>query len=65
MPMLGNVDPYDDTRFSRMQVAVIIYELRNLVETWQGDVVNAAEELPALAQIVFVKPHRYLIFNGD
>jgi glutamate synthase domain-containing protein 1 len=65
LPMLGNVDRYDDTRFNRMQVEVVGEELRQLIDSAEGDVVAAARELLAMVDLVDLKPHRYLIFIGD
>jgi len=36
MPMIGSVDPYDDTRFNQMQMRLVIPELRRLAEVEQG-----------------------------
>lgn len=66
MPMLGNVDRYDDTRFNRMQMKLVCSELHELVsQSSPGGVLDAARELLAMAELVRAKAHRYLIFVGD
>ena len=64
-PMLGNVDEYDDTKFNRLQVEVLIRELAVFTKGEDRQVAGAAEELTAMAQLVLEKPHRYLLFIGD
>jgi hypothetical protein len=65
MPMLGNVDQYDDTRFNRMQMKLVSSELLMLASTQSGDGLDAVEELLALVELVKERPHRYLVFVGD
>jgi hypothetical protein len=65
MPMLGNVDLYDDTRFNRLQVKLVVRELDDLLKGGRGDVAVAAQELRDMTQLVLAKPHRYLVFIGD
>lgn len=65
LPMLGYVDPYDDTWFNRSQMRLVIPELRSLLESASGVEAEAAHELVELAVQLDLKPHRYLIFNGD
>ncbi|WP_304454574.1 hypothetical protein [Nocardiopsis sp. YSL2] len=65
-PMLGWVDPYDDTVFNSRQISAVLAELasvsREFPESGRPSVV---EELVAIAKLVPLKPHRYLIFSGD
>lgn len=65
LPMLGNVDPYDDTRFNRMQMSLVVPELRMLADSAPEGAAGAAQELLALTELVDAKPHRYLVFIGD
>jgi hypothetical protein len=62
--MLGAVDPYDDTRFNRLQVQTVRNELRQLADLTE-DVTAAACELLSLVDLVDLRPHRYLILVGD
>ena len=64
LPMLGAVDPYDDTRFNRLQVQTVRNELRQLADLTE-DVTAAACELLSLVDLVDLRPHRYLILVGD
>ena len=51
LPMLGYVDPYDDTTFNQSQMRLVIPELRDLIERVDQDEVDAAREILALAEI--------------
>lgn len=63
--MLGNVDPYDDTRFNQMQMRLVIPELNRLAEIAPDTAADAARELLPIAELVSAKAHRYLDFIGD
>jgi hypothetical protein len=63
--MLGNVDPYDDTRFNRMQMGLIVPELQAIIDSAPNGVADAARELLLMTDLVDRKPHRYLVFIGD
>jgi hypothetical protein len=65
LPMLGYVDPYDDTTFNCSQMRLVIPELLALIERGNQDEADAAREILALAEQVERQAHRYLIFNGD
>lgn len=65
IPMIGNVDPYDDTRFNQMQMRIVIPELRRLSEVAPDAAADAARELLSIAELVSAKAHRYLEFIGD
>ena len=65
LPMFGYVDPFDDTWFNRSQMRLVIPELRSLLEIATEMEAEAARELVELAVHLDLKPHRYLIFNGD
>ncbi|HEX3791684.1 MAG TPA: hypothetical protein VHW44_27735 [Pseudonocardiaceae bacterium] len=65
MPMLGFVDPYDDTVFNRSQMRLVIPELRKLADDSPADEAQAARELIRLASRIEHETHRYLLFNGD
>ncbi len=65
LPMMGNVDPYDDTRFNQMQMRLVIPELRRLAEVAPDAAADAARELLPIAELVSAKAHRYLEFIGD
>ncbi|MFD8994203.1 hypothetical protein [Streptomyces abikoensis] len=65
LPLLGCVDPHDDTVFNRSQLRVLIPELRALADSSAGEEAEAAHEILALAARVERKTHRYLVFNGD
>lgn len=65
MSMVGSIDPYDDTRFNRLQMQLVIPELRQLSEVAPGSAADAARELLLIAELVSEKPHRYLEFVGD
>lgn len=64
MPMLGNVDQYDDTRFNRMQMKLVSDELLKLASTLSGDKLDVIVELLVLVELVKERPHRYLVFVG-
>ncbi|MFV2017822.1 hypothetical protein [Micromonospora sp. LOL_023] len=65
IPMLGHIDPYDDTIFNRMQMPLVQAELIDLSQTAPPDIAEAARELLVLVEHVTAKPHRYLVFSGD
>jgi hypothetical protein len=65
MPMIGSVDPYDDTRFNQMQMRLVIPELRRFTEVAPDHAADAARELLPIAELVSAKAHRYLDFIGD
>lgn len=65
LPFLGWVDHHDDTRFTNEQLDHVIPELQQLIATGPPEVVDAARDLLSMTEIVPLKPHRYLIFNGD
>ncbi len=65
MPMLGHVDPHDDTWFNKSQMRLVVPELNALLEAAPAAEAEAANELLTLAAHLERKPHRYLIFNGD
>jgi hypothetical protein len=65
LPLLGLIDPYDDTVFNRSQLRALIPELRALVNHSAADEAEAVREVLALTAHVERKPHRYLVFNGD
>lgn len=65
LPLLGSVDQHDDTRFNRMQVGLVLSELKALAEVLSGENVVALGELITLAELVRERPHRYLLFVGD
>ncbi|MFE9500888.1 hypothetical protein [Streptomyces collinus] len=65
LPMLGHVDPCDDTVFNRLQLRVLIPELRSLTNGSAVDEAEAVQEILALTAQVERKAHRYLVFNGD
>lgn len=65
LPMLGYVDPYDDTWFNKSQMRLLIPELKALIDSASAPEAEAATELLSLADLLDHKPHRYLIFVGD
>ncbi|MEU6107549.1 hypothetical protein ABZ853_03925 [Streptomyces albidoflavus] len=65
LPMLGHVDPLDDTVFNRSQLSVLVPELRALVDGSAAEEAEAAREILALTAQVERRAHRYLVFNGD
>lgn len=65
LPMLGYVDPWDDTVFNRSQLRVLIPELRVLANGSATEEAEAVHEILALTAQVERKAHRYLVFNGD
>ncbi|MFD8222421.1 hypothetical protein ACFV2U_54600 [Streptomyces sp. NPDC059697] len=65
LPLLGCVDPYDDTVFNRSQLKVLIPELQGLAEVSAAEEAEAAHAILALAAQIERKAHRYLVFNGD
>ncbi|MGW5257560.1 hypothetical protein ACWERW_32215 [Streptomyces sp. NPDC004012] len=65
IPMLGYVDPYDDTWFNKSQMRLVVPELKALLDDAPAAEAEAADELLTLAAHLERKPHRYLIFNGD
>ncbi|MFD8321472.1 hypothetical protein [Kitasatospora purpeofusca] len=65
LPMLGHVDPYDDTWFNKSQMRLLVPELRALIDSTSAPETEAAAEVLALAEQLELKPHRYLVFVGD
>ncbi|WP_159107706.1 hypothetical protein [Streptomyces ardesiacus] len=65
LPMLGYVDPCDDTVFNRSQLKVLIPELRALANGSVAEEAEAVHEILVLTAQVERKAHRYLVFNGD
>uniref|UniRef100_A0AAU3IGF0 Uncharacterized protein n=1 Tax=Streptomyces sp. NBC_01393 TaxID=2903851 RepID=A0AAU3IGF0_9ACTN len=65
LPLLGCVDPYDDTVFNRLQLKGLVPELRALADGSNADEAEAVHEILALTAQVERKAHRYLVFNGD
>ncbi|MFF0836637.1 MULTISPECIES: hypothetical protein [unclassified Streptomyces] len=65
LPMLGHVDPYDDTWFNRSQMRLLIPELKTLINSASALEADATAEVLVLAEQLERKPHRYLIFVGD
>jgi len=64
LPLLGNVDEYDDTVFNRQQLRVVIGELDQIARTSSG-LDPQLQELDGMVARVQERPHRYLVFNGD
>jgi hypothetical protein len=67
LPMLGYVDPYDDTWFNKSQMRLLVPELEALMNSASAPEAEAeaAAAVLALAEQLEHKPHRYLIFVGD
>ncbi|WP_280665950.1 MULTISPECIES: hypothetical protein [unclassified Kitasatospora] len=65
LPMLGYVDPYDDTWFNKSQMRLLVPELKALLDNAPVAEAEAAAEVLALADELEHKPHRYIIFVGD
>ncbi|MGI5226491.1 hypothetical protein [Actinoallomurus sp. CA-142502] len=65
LPMLGGVDPHDDTVFNRSQMRLVIPELHRLAEETSDGEAQAAQEIIELTGRIEREPHRYLLFNGD
>lgn len=65
LPMLGDVDPYDDTVFNRSQIPRLLSEVEVLQLSAGASQGEAISELVELANYVLRKPHRYLVFSGD
>lgn len=67
LPLLGCVDPADDTVFNRSQMRMLIPELRKMTGGVAGAYTEAAKELLELALKVEQSSdnHRYLVFMGD
>ncbi|HWL35075.1 MAG TPA: hypothetical protein VNQ77_02675 [Frankiaceae bacterium] len=64
-PLLGHVDPYDDTVFNEMQMPPLIRELQQLADTAPPAEAETARNLIALTDLVLRTPHLYLVFLGD
>ncbi|MCX5174366.1 hypothetical protein OG523_00655 [Streptomyces virginiae] len=64
LPVLGCVDPCDDTVFDRSQLRVLIPDLRALADSSAAEEAEAVHEVLALTVQVERKAHRYLVFNG-
>lgn len=65
LPMLGYVDPHDDTWFNKSQMRLLVPELEALVGSASAPEAEAAAEVLTLAEQLERKPHRYLVFVGD
>ncbi len=65
LPLLADVDPYDDTIFNSLQVKRLAAELESLRQSVSTPEDEAISEVVELIELVLVKPHRYLVFNGD
>ncbi|RII06959.1 hypothetical protein DSC45_34595 [Streptomyces sp. YIM 130001] len=65
LPLLGLIDPYDDTVFNCSQLRALIPELRALANDSAADEAEAVRGILALTAQVERQPHRYLVFNGD
>jgi hypothetical protein len=65
LPLLGCVDPFDDTVFNQSQMRLVVPELRRLAEEASVGERRAAQEILVLTGRIERKPHRYLLFNGD
>ena len=65
LPLLGFVDPHDDTVFNRSQLKVLVTELQVLVDGSNADEAEAVHEILDLTAQVERKAHRHLVFNGD
>ncbi|MFJ7961484.1 hypothetical protein ACIQ62_34835 [Streptomyces sp. NPDC096319] len=65
LPMLGHVDPCDDTVFNRSQLRVLVPELQALANGSAAEQDEAVHEILMLTAQVERKAHRYLVFNGD
>jgi hypothetical protein len=65
LPLLGHIDPYDNTIFNRMQAEVIRSELGSLTKISGPEYKASLEGLIDLVNLVVERPHRYLVFNGD
>jgi hypothetical protein len=65
LPMLGYVDPYDDTWFNKSQMRLLVPELNALIDSTPAPEAEAAAEVLTLAELLERKPHRYLVFVGD
>lgn len=65
LPLLGGVDPYDNTIFNGLQVAGVQRELQTLRLRGPEEFEEVIDEINRLIGLVTQKPHRYLVFNGD
>jgi len=65
LPLLGCVDPFDDTVFNRAQLSLLLPELARLSAAAPPDEADAAYEITRLARHLQQRPHRYLVFAGD
>jgi hypothetical protein len=65
LPMLGCVDPHDDTVFNRSQLRLLVPELRAVAAVSPEAEAAAAHAILDLAALVERKPHLYLVFIGD
>jgi hypothetical protein len=64
LPLLGNVDEYDDTVFNALQLHVISGELDQIAR--ESETLSLQlQELQRMVARVQERPHRYLVFNGD
>ncbi|KOU28198.1 hypothetical protein ADK53_35390 [Streptomyces sp. WM6373] len=65
LPLLGYVDPCEDTVFNGSQLRVLIPEPRALADGSAAEEAEAVHKNLALTAQVERKAHRYLVFNGD
>ena len=65
LPMLGYIDPYDDTSFNKSQMRLLVPELKALIDSASAPESDAAVEVLALAELLERRPHCYLNFVGD
>jgi hypothetical protein len=65
LPLLGGVDPYDNTVFNSLQVVRVRSELEILRLNDSGKFEAVIEGIISLIDLVQQKSHRYLLFSGD
>ncbi|MEU0679384.1 hypothetical protein [Streptomyces albogriseolus] len=65
LPMLGYVDPCDDTVFNRSQLRVLTPELQALANGSAVEEAEAVHEILALTAQVERMTHRSLVLNDD
>jgi hypothetical protein len=65
LPLLGGVDPYDNTVFNRRQAGRVRMELEALRASGSGEFEEVIDAIDSLIDLVSQRPHRYLFFNGD
>lgn len=65
-PMLGWIDPYGDTYFSRRQMELFRPELSRLMDqTTKPRDLKVLREVDELAERCQREPHTFLVFVGD